>query len=168
VTSKHEWEGAPHRLKFLFGEYCFHTERFQAAELTTHISRIAGSLEELTPSVLPLLEEYGAAVIPAYPIAKRPRWLKITRNYLRYVPEVTVYYFIKSGESFDSYVQQIGGKVRHELRRKLRRFTEYSGGEIVLAQFDLNVDAVIDVRPCPIGAEPIFLRSRSCSVRLTG
>jgi len=39
---------------------------------------------------------------------------------------------------------------------------------INLAQFDLNVDAVIDVRPCPIGAEPIFLRSRSCSVRLTG
>jgi len=135
VIVRHEWEGAPHRLKYLFGEYCFYTEQFQAAELTTHVSRITGSLEELAPSVLPLLEEYDAAVIPAYPISTRPRWLKITRDYLSYVPEASVYYFIDPGESFDSYVQHMPGKVRHELRRKLKRFTEYSGGQIDLRTY---------------------------------
>jgi GNAT acetyltransferase-like protein len=143
VIASHEWEGAPHRLKFLFGEYCFYTERFQAAELATHVSRIIGSLEELTPSVLPLLEEYGAAVIPAYPTFTRPRWLKITRDYLSYVPDVTVYYFIDARESFDSYVQQMAGKVRHELRRKLKRFIEYSGGQIDLRTYRSAPEAQI-------------------------
>jgi hypothetical protein len=143
VIAGHEWEGASHRLKFLFGEYCFYTERFQAAELTTHVSRITGSLEELTPSVLPLLEEYGAAVIPAYPISTRPRWLKITRDYVSYVPEVTVYYFNDSGKSFDSYAAQLPGKVQHELQRKLRRFTGYSGGQIDLRTYRSVAEAQI-------------------------
>jgi len=141
VITRDEWECAPHQLKYLFGEYCFYTEGFQAAELTTHVSRITGSLEEITPFVLPLLEEHGAAVIPAYPISTRPRWLKITRYYLRYVPEVTVYYLIDPGQSFDSYMQQIPGKVRHELRRKLRRFAEYSGGQIDLRIYQSGQEA---------------------------
>ena len=101
---------------------------------------------ESKQQLLPLLEEYGAAVIPAYPISTRPRWLKITRDYVSYVPEVTVYYFIDSGKSFDSYAAQLPGKVQHELRRKLRRFTGYSGGQIDLRTYRSVAEAQIFAR----------------------
>src|SRR5947207_769833 len=45
-----------HRLKFVFGEYCFYSTQFEAVELTTHVSRLTGSLEENTASAVPLLD----------------------------------------------------------------------------------------------------------------
>jgi CelD/BcsL family acetyltransferase involved in cellulose biosynthesis len=135
VTAIQEWDESFHRLKFVFGEYCFYTARFEAAELTTHVSRLNISLKEITASAVPLLERYGAVAIPAHPICADPEWLMITRNYLRYVPTVTDYYFIDSDMSFDEYVRRMPRKARHELRRKLRRFVTHSGGKVDLRTY---------------------------------
>jgi hypothetical protein len=132
VTARQEWADAAHRLKFTFGEYCFYTARFEAVELTTHVSRLKGSLEENVAAFVPLLKRHGAVAIPSHPISADPKWLKITRDYLRYVPTATIHYFIKPGISFHEYLRQMSRKRRHELLRKLRRFNEHSGGQIDL------------------------------------
>lgn len=131
MVSATEWDHAFHQLKFVFGEYCFHTARFEAVELTTHVSRLDASLEETTASAVPLLERYGVVVIPAHPICADPKSLTITRDYLRYVATPTVHYFINSVTQFDEYLSRMPRKSRHEIRRKLRRFVEHSGGESI-------------------------------------
>jgi CelD/BcsL family acetyltransferase involved in cellulose biosynthesis len=135
MVSAAEWDHAFHQLRFVFGEYCFHTARFEAVELTTHVSRLDASLEETTASAVPLLERYGVVVIPAHPICADPQSLTITRDYLRYVPTPTVHYFINSVTQFDEYLSRMPGKSRHEIRRKLRRFIEHSGGQIDLRTY---------------------------------
>jgi hypothetical protein len=135
VTGPDEWHDALHRLKFIFGEYCFYTFPFEAVEITTHATRLKGSLEENIASAVPLLERYGAVAIPSHPIAAEPAWLKITCDYLRYVPAATVHHFIEPGTSFDEYLRQMPRKYRHELLRKLRRFIEHSGGQIDLRSY---------------------------------
>jgi hypothetical protein len=143
VTARQEWNDAFHRLKFIFGEYCFYTARFKAVELTTHASRFERSLEENTASAVPLLERHGAVAIPAHPISAEPTWLKITRDYLRYVPPATVHHFIEPGTSFDEYLRQMPRKYRHELLRKLRRFIEHSGSQIDLRSYRSLPEAAI-------------------------
>jgi CelD/BcsL family acetyltransferase involved in cellulose biosynthesis len=135
VTASQEWDDALHRLKFTFGEYCFYTARFEAVERTTHVSRLKSSLEENTACVIPLLKRHATVAIPAHPISADPGWLKITRDYLRYVPGVTVHYFIEPGSSFNEYLHQMPRKHRQELLRKRRRFVEHSGGEIDLRSY---------------------------------
>lgn len=125
-----EWDDSVHRLKFIFGEYCFYNVWFEAAELRTHFIRLSGSLDDSSAAAAPLLGRHRALAIPAHPIAAEPGWLKITRDYLRYVPASTTCYFIEPGNSFDAYLQRMPNKHRHELFRKLRRVAEHCEGAI--------------------------------------
>ena len=38
MIAEQEWTDACHRLKFVFGEYCFYSAWFEAAELSTHVT----------------------------------------------------------------------------------------------------------------------------------
>ena len=136
-----EWAHSVHRLKFILGEYCFYSTQFEAAELNTHFIRLKGSLDESGAAVAPLLDRHRAVAIPSHPIVKEPVWLKITRDYLRYVPASTVCYFIEPGNSFDEYLQQMRHKYRHELLRKRKRVAEHNGGGIDLRAYRSEPEA---------------------------
>jgi CelD/BcsL family acetyltransferase involved in cellulose biosynthesis len=135
TTDAAEWEDAVHRLKFIFGEYCFYSTWFEAAELSTHFIRLEASLDTSGAMVAPVLDRYRAAAIPAHPVVSKPAWLKMTRGYLRYVPASTVCYFIEPGNSFEGYLQRMRRKHRHELLRKRKRVAEHNGGEIDLRTY---------------------------------
>jgi hypothetical protein len=141
VTGPQDWEDAVHRLKFIFGEYCFYNAWFQAVELTAHVSRLKGSLDDNTAAVIPLLRRHGRVALPAHPIAPEPAWLKITRDYLRYVPTTTIHYFIEPGTSFEDYLQRMPRKYRHELLRKVRRSTKLSDVAIYLRSYRSLLEA---------------------------
>lgn len=130
MTAPQEWTDAFHRLKFVFGEYCFYSAWFEAVELATHVTRFEGCIDETAAALTPLLQRHGAVVIPSHPISADPIRVKITRDYLRYVPAATIHYFIEPGTSPSEYLGRMPRKYRHELLRKLRRFTGRSGGEI--------------------------------------
>lgn len=138
---RYEWEDAAHRLKFIFGEYCFYSAWFDAVELTTPVARLAGSLDELAARVPALLGRHGAVAVPAHPIANEPARLKITRDYLRYVPAATSYYFVEPDHSFDKYLARMPRRHRHELLRKTRRFIRHSGGDIDLRSYRTVAEA---------------------------
>jgi CelD/BcsL family acetyltransferase involved in cellulose biosynthesis len=135
TTDAPEWDDAVHRLKFIFGEYCFYSTWFEAAELSTHFTRLEGSFDESGALVAPVLDRYRAAAIPSHPIIRKPAWLKMTRGYLRYVPAAAVCYFIEPAKSFEEYLQQMRHKHRHELLRKRTRVAEHNGGEIDLRTY---------------------------------
>jgi hypothetical protein len=132
VTVPQEWTDGFHPLKFVFGEYCFYSAWFEAVELATHVTRFEGCLDETSAAVTPLLRRHGAVAIPSHPIFAAPLRLKITRDYLRYVPAATINYFIEPGASPSEHLGRMPRKYRHELLRKQRRFTERSGGEVEL------------------------------------
>ena len=119
-----QWSDADHRLKFVFGEHCLLSAWFRAVELTTPAMRLGDTLERSASSAVPLLERHGAVAIPSHPISAAPPWLKITRDYLRYVPATSVHYFIEPMGSFEQYLNRRPRRYRHELLRKLRRFAE--------------------------------------------
>jgi CelD/BcsL family acetyltransferase involved in cellulose biosynthesis len=135
VSDSSDWDDAVHRLKFIFGEYCFYNVWFEAIELRTHFIRLKGSLDDSSAAAAPLLRHHRAVAIPSHPIAAEPGWLKVTRKYLRYIPASNVCYFIESGDSFDAYLQRMPNKRRHELFRKLRRVAEHCGGAIDLRSY---------------------------------
>jgi CelD/BcsL family acetyltransferase involved in cellulose biosynthesis len=143
VTVPQEWTDACHRLKFVFGEYCLYSAWFEAVELATHVTRFEGRLDETAAAAAPLLRRRGAVAIPSYPISAEPVRLKITRNYLRYVPAVTIHYFIEPGTSPSEYLGRMPRKYRHELLRKRRRFTERSGGEVDLRCYRTRAEAEV-------------------------
>ena len=135
MTVPQEWTDAFHRLKFVFGEYCFYSVWFEAVEVATHVTGFEGCLDATAAAVTPLLRHHGAVAIPSHPISAAPLRLKITRDYLRYVPAATIHYFIEPGASPSEYLGRMPRKYRHELLRKQRRFTERSGGEVELRSY---------------------------------
>jgi hypothetical protein len=49
-----EWQPARRSLMFAFGEYCFHETWRESLELLTHVRRVKTSLDETTPTIIPL------------------------------------------------------------------------------------------------------------------
>jgi CelD/BcsL family acetyltransferase involved in cellulose biosynthesis len=143
VTRSPDWDDTLHRLKFIFGEYCFYSTWFPAVEVTTHATRLERSLDENAASLIPLLGRHGAVAIPSYPISAPPAGLKITSGYLRYIPATSVHYFVEPGSSFGEYLGRMPRKCRHELLRKMRRFTERSRGEIDLRVYRSPAEASV-------------------------
>lgn len=157
MTGPPDCEEAVHRLRFIFGEYCLYNAWFEAVELTTHATRLTGSLDDTAERATLLLGHYGAVAIPAHPNASEPPWLTITRDYLRYVPASTEFYFIAPSTSYAEYWRRMPRKYRHELTRKVARFSERSHGEI-----DMRIyHSVAEARGV------LLARLRSCAQNLS-
>ncbi len=130
MTSCCEWEESAHRIKYIFGEYCFFSTTFRALELTTHPTRLTEPLEVTISHAQPLLNQHRVLALPAYPISRAPKRVIIARDYIRYVPARTTYHFTELGPSYDVFMKQLEHKHRHDLRRKLRRFAAESDSRI--------------------------------------
>ena len=72
AAAEANWVPARSRLRFTFGEYCFHEAWFEGLELLTHVTRIKVPLEETTAAIIPLLLHQAVISIPSHPVSEPP------------------------------------------------------------------------------------------------
>lgn len=124
------WALETESLYLMLGGRTLKTLEFPALVLTTPFTRLNSGIEQAGPPWNDLPRGVDVAVVPALPAESRPPALAVLPSLIRYVPKYSPRYFVDLSGSFEEYLAKLGQNARHNLRRRIKRFTEFSGGEI--------------------------------------
>ena len=141
AAAEANWVPARSRLRFTFGEYCFHEAWFEGLGLLSHVTRIKVPLEETTAAIIPLLLHQAVISIPSHPVSEPPSRLELSQRFIRYVPATNNHYYVELDGSFEEYLGGLQRRRRYEIQRKLRRYVELSNGEIEFSRYTSPEDA---------------------------
>jgi len=129
------WLAQSKTLRFQIGELTLGSVNLPSQTLDTHFLHFRGGAEE---PILPFNEfppGTEAFFAGSYPIPQRMRRIAFRNSRIRYVPAQYFRYYIDLQGSFENYVQKFSSKARSNLRKKIRRYAEFSGGEIAWRAF---------------------------------
>ena len=83
----------------------------------------------------PLDDAFDGFILRNVPIAEELPLVAPVGNFLRYAAFQYLHCYIDLQQSYDDYLAQFSGKTRSTLRRKVKKFREFSGGEIHWAAY---------------------------------
>jgi hypothetical protein len=130
-----EWLTRPRRLKFQLGEVSIGSVSLPSLTLGTHFMRLVGGPPEPALPFERFPEGTEVVIAGSYPVPKRLPRLSILARAIRYVPAQYSRQYVDLTGSFESYLGEFSSKSRSTLRKKVRKFGEFSGGEIAWRVF---------------------------------
>ncbi|MGG7054713.1 GNAT family N-acetyltransferase [Nitrosomonas sp. ANs5] len=112
------------------GEIKLFSRRLNACVLRTHFTELPAQAE--IPPELPawFAQAIDVAIMRSHPLAAPLSVLGILPQAIRYVPASYQRYWVALDGGFESYLKKFSAKSRNTLMRKIRKFAEFSGGEI--------------------------------------
>lgn len=123
------WIPGQEVLYFALGGRALMAVRFNAVVLNKPFNPLALEMDATEPPWSEFPANIEAAVVPAQPATANLGQIALLRHSVRHVTYATRY-FIDLQTSFAEYLNKLSQNSRHNLRRRVRRFTEFSGGRI--------------------------------------
>jgi CelD/BcsL family acetyltransferase involved in cellulose biosynthesis len=123
-----DWVEKTRELRFTFGEFKLGTARFRAWVLAKHYLSSGPRDLEALPPFADVPRGIDVLVLPSLPVDADLPKLEGLPGALRYVPAHFNHYCIELPATFEAYLASLSGKSRHEMARKVRRFTEHAAG----------------------------------------
>src|SRR3984893_6607284 len=108
---------------------CARTGDFVALSRSAQLDEEPLDIDD-TPERPPRLDRADGYVVWSQPIATRLPILRRRRAAIRYIPRQYQRFSVQLSGGFEQYMRTFSGKTRSSLKRKLRKFTEVSGGLI--------------------------------------
>jgi hypothetical protein len=102
----------------------------RAVTLCTPFSELTDDTKATEPSWESIPPHVQAAVVPAQPLAADPGRVRFLPRSIRYSASYSDHYFVDLSGTFNQYLNKLSQNSRHNLRRRVRRFVEFSGGQI--------------------------------------
>jgi len=124
------WVAQPYRLQFRLGERSLCAKYFRALVLTTHFLNIEQQPEQIIPSLENLGADIDVVVMRSVPVQKAYPTLSRTAGWLLYVPSHFPRYYVDLTTTFEAYLGKFSARTRSTLRRKVRKFQDFSGGTL--------------------------------------
>lgn len=128
------WEHGSVRLKFQLGDIVLATAALSLFRRSARLDERPLSLAD-TPEPPERLDGVDGYVVWSHPIATKFPILRARRDAILYVPQQYRRFFVDLSGGFERYMTTFSGKTRSGLKRKLRKFTEASGGTITWKQY---------------------------------
>ena len=122
-------------LRFVIGGVCLYTKMLPSLVFNVHHTEQTAS-----PEAISLPVEFfprGTEVLVVESRAFGTELPRVSRymNTIRYVPEIYLHHVVEIEGSYEEYVNRLSGKARHELFRKVRKFSAFTGGNIGFREF---------------------------------
>lgn len=126
------WSVESARLKYMLGEIRLGAIEFPALVLQNHFSELIGRNGEPEPPFERFSDAGPIAVVkaPSYPIGEPMPRLRLLPWAIRYVPRQYRRHYVLLQGTFEEYLGKFSSKSRANLRKKVRKFEERSGGSI--------------------------------------
>jgi hypothetical protein len=83
----------------------------------------------------PLADEFEGFILRNVPLAEELPLIATVGDYLRYAVFQYQHCYIDLRQTYDEYLSQFSSKTRSTLRRKVKKYREFSGGEIRWASY---------------------------------
>lgn len=132
---KNCWRSGFVHLKFRMGEINLFAKRFPFLILDAHFTMLNADLDNIQPPFGSFPPNIQGALIRSHPIKEKLSRLSLKSNMIWYVPSQYKHYYTDLGGSFENYLKGFSSKSRSTLKRKIRKFAEFSGGEIGWREF---------------------------------
>ncbi|HKX27552.1 MAG TPA: GNAT family N-acetyltransferase [Blastocatellia bacterium] len=135
------WVNKSIQLKFLMGEVFLFTVKLPALVFNAHFSNLTSDLNEPRLPVERFSSKMEAIMIRSHPVDQElPRLNRLDRT-IRYVPAHYQHYYIDLQCTFSEYLAKFSSKSRSTLQKKVRKFAEFSGGEVCWREYRYPEDA---------------------------
>jgi CelD/BcsL family acetyltransferase involved in cellulose biosynthesis len=126
----------PARLKFLAGEIPLGSLSFPSVELDGPFDAREGAEAGPAPPFDRFPDGVEVVKVPSLPISERLPRLTLLPGCIRYVPAQYRRFVVDlRGLTFEDYLGKFSSKSRANLRKKVRRFAEHSGGAVAWREF---------------------------------
>lgn len=129
------WIEEPTRLKYSFGGILLYTARLSATTLDVHFSRLTTNPADQQPPWEAFSSEVRVARVLSHPIEGELPRLCLLPDAIRYVPSRYRRFYINLEGTFAKYLEDLSSESRYGLRRRIRKFTDLSGGAIRWHEF---------------------------------
>jgi hypothetical protein len=124
------WVSKTIQLKFLLGEIPLFVVKFPALFFNAHFTELTTDPDDLLPPFERYSSKLEAILIRSHPVnGELPRLISSSQS-IRYVPAQYHRYYIDLQGTFTDYLGKFSAKSRSTLQRKVRKFAEFSGGEV--------------------------------------
>lgn len=129
------WVAKPIQLKYLLGEITLFVVKFPALVFNGHFTDLTTDLDEMRPSPGGFSREVEAFLIRSHPVDRELPRLDFLPQAIRYVPARYNRYYIDLQSTFQEYLNKFSPKSRSTLQRKVRKFSDFCGGEICWREY---------------------------------
>jgi CelD/BcsL family acetyltransferase involved in cellulose biosynthesis len=124
------WKVESMRFRFQLGENQFYARHFDVAVGTTHFLDIEGDPDQLTLPIAEYGERVSAYVFLSHPVDRELPVLRSMGNVVRFASHQYRRGYVEVESTFDAYLARLSSNKRSQLKRKLKKFREHSGGTI--------------------------------------
>jgi hypothetical protein len=137
-----QWVLKPIELKFYIGEFTIFSITFPFLVLNVHPTKL--KIDPDKPQIP--FEEFShkaeGAMIYSFPIEKNYPRFNFLPKLIRYVPKQYHRYYVDFSKTkgFDDYLNNFSSKSRATLKRKIKKFSESSKGNILIREFHKQQD----------------------------
>ena len=128
MTMAQDWHVSEQMLKFQIGDLIFGTMRFKVLACEVGLGN-EGSDMSLPPDKV-LESDMSGYAIRGLPVTTARPLLEARDGYYIYTPKTFLRHYINMRQSFEDYTKGFRSKTRSTIRRKIRKFSEASGGSI--------------------------------------
>ena len=126
-----EWHAAEYPLRFQFGDRTLFTRRLKLQAMQLSLPMLLRRDEWSVPEPSQLPHNTAGCLVRSVPGDDSDATITRSGGYLRYVIERGPRYYLELSGSFDEYLQKhFSSKTRSTLQRKIRKFSEFSGGTV--------------------------------------
>ena len=129
------WTPSTEPLRFFLGGRDLGALQIPALTLNLPFTHLSTNLEDTVPPWEALPPGIEAAVVPAQPVDAEPPRLAFGPDMVRYVGPCTSRYSVNLQGTFADYMKKFGAKARYNLTRTVRKFAEFSGGQVLWRHF---------------------------------
>jgi Acetyltransferase (GNAT) domain len=123
------WSEKRVELRFLLGEIRLFAAQFSMFTLDAHFTDLLRDPERAAMAIGRIPPTADGFLVRSLPVREAPRHLRLLPDSIEYVPAQYQRFYIAMQSSFEEYLHKFSSKSRNTLRRKVRRFTESSGGQ---------------------------------------
>ncbi len=126
------WKHSQEELAYRLGPLSLGRWTFRGARVETSFLRLNGDLT--LPDWSMVGPQVQVLACPALPVARDLFPLAFCRRFIRYVTRHEDRYYVVFSGTFDEYLGQFSTKPRKNVQRSVRKFAEFSGGQIAWAE----------------------------------
>lgn len=132
---KQEWIEKKTCLRFRLGEITLFSWTVPGLFLGDHFTTLPDDPMKPSPPFNRFSATTEVIVMRSHPVAGEMPGLSILPDAIRYVPLQYRRYWVDIQGGFEDYLKKFSSKSRNTLMRKIKKFAEFSGGEVVWREY---------------------------------
>lgn len=132
---KQEWVEKETHLKFRLGEITLFSWACPGLFLNGHFTALPDDPMKPSPPFDRFSPATEAIIMRSHPVAGDMPRLSVLPDAIRYVPSHYRRYWVDLQGEFEDYLKKFSSKSRNTLMRKIKKFAEFSGGEVAWQEY---------------------------------